>query len=102
MGFENLCFGFIILSTARRATSTICHYLELVGELCTYTLVHLQLPCGSCTHQANAHVVSPTLENNIYVSLQLSVQNAVSAQPCVGKLEISLVLLNFLDSNCGW
>ena len=31
-----------------------------------------------------------------YVSLQLRVQNAVSAQPCVGKLGISLVLLNFL------
>ena len=37
----------------------------------------------------------------ICVSLQLSVQNAVSAQPCVGKLGISLVLLNFLGCNCG-
>ena len=35
----------------------------------------------------------------IYVSLQLLVQNAVSAQPCVGKLGISLVLLNFLHCN---
>ena len=35
----------------------------------------------------------------IYVSLRLRVQNAVSAQPCVGKLGISLVLLNFLDCN---
>ena len=35
----------------------------------------------------------------IYVSLQLSVQNAVSAQPCVGKFRISLVLLNFLYCN---
>ena len=34
-----------------------------------------------------------------YVSLQLRVQNAVSAQPCVGKFGISLVLLNFLDCN---
>ena len=34
-----------------------------------------------------------------YVSLRLRVQNAVSAQPCVGKLGISLVLLNFLDCN---
>ena len=34
-----------------------------------------------------------------YVSLRLRVQNAVSAQPCVGKLQISLVLLNFLDCN---
>ena len=37
--------------------------------------------------------------NPIYVSLQLRVQNAVSAQPCVGKLRISLVLLNFLHCN---
>ena len=35
----------------------------------------------------------------IYVSLRLRVQNAVPAQPCVGKLEISLVLLNFLRCN---
>ena len=35
----------------------------------------------------------------IYVSLRLRVQNAVSAQPCVGKMGISLVLLNFLDCN---
>ena len=35
----------------------------------------------------------------IYVSLRLHVQNAVPAQPCVGKLEISLVLLNFLHCN---
>ena len=35
----------------------------------------------------------------IYVSLRLRVQNAVSAQPCVGKFLISLVLLNFLHCN---
>ena len=35
----------------------------------------------------------------LYVSLQLSMQNAVCAQPCVGKLGISLVLLNFLGCN---
>ena len=34
-----------------------------------------------------------------YVSLCLRVQNAVSAQPCVGKFRISLVLLNFLHCN---
>ena len=36
---------------------------------------------------------------NLYVSLRLRVQNAVSAQPCVGKFRISLVLLNFLHCN---
>ena len=40
-----------------------------------------------------------TMIPNTYVSLRLRVQNAVSAQPCVGKLGISLVLLNFLDCN---
>ena len=35
----------------------------------------------------------------IYVSLRLRVQNAVPAQPCVGKLGISLILLNFLHCN---
>ena len=34
-----------------------------------------------------------------YVSLQLRVQNTVSAQPCVGKLGLSVVLLNFLHCN---
>ena len=34
-----------------------------------------------------------------YVSLRLHVRNAVPAQPCVGKLGISLVLLNFLHCN---
>ena len=40
-----------------------------------------------------AHLLFP------YVSFRLRVQNAVSAQPCVGKLGISLVLLNFLHCN---
>ena len=34
-----------------------------------------------------------------YVSLRLPVQNAVPAQPCVGKIQISLVLFNFLHCN---
>ena len=37
--------------------------------------------------------------SKIYVSLRLRVQNAVLAQPCVGNLEISLVLFNFLHCN---
>ena len=35
----------------------------------------------------------------IYVSLRVRVQNAVPAQPCVGKIRISLVLFNFLHCN---
>ena len=38
-------------------------------------------------------------EESAYVSLRLRVQNAVPAQPCVGKIWISLVLLNFLHCN---
>ena len=44
---------------------------------------------------ANAY----SLPANVYVSLRLHVQNTVPAQPCVGKLGISLVLLNFLHCN---
>ena len=40
-----------------------------------------------------------TYNTNTYVSLRLRVQNAVPAQPCVGKIRISLVLLNFLHCN---
>ena len=36
---------------------------------------------------------------NVTVSLRLRVQNAVPAQPCVGKYCISLILLNFLHCN---
>ena len=35
-----------------------------------------------------------------YVRFQLIVQNVVSPQPCVRKLGIPLVLLNFLVCNC--
>ena len=44
-------------------------------------------------------ILSHNLGIQTYVSLQLLVQNVVSAQPCVGKLGISLVLLNFLHCN---
>ena len=42
------------------------------------------------------------LFHNIYVSLQLLVQNEVPAQPCVGKLQISLDLLTFFDCKFRW
>ena len=44
-------------------------------------------------------VVFVAYVHNTDVSLCLRMQNAVSAQPCVGKLGISPVLLNFLDCN---
>ena len=43
--------------------------------------------------------ISSLVPLNRYVSLRLRVHNAVSAQPCVGKFRISLVLLNFLHCN---
>ena len=46
------------------------------------------------TIQCNGHKTF-----NEYVSLRLRVQNAVPTQPCVGKLGIFLVLLNFLHCN---
>ena len=39
------------------------------------------------------------VEVDAYVSLRLRMQNVVPTQPCVGKLGISLVLLNFLHCN---
>ena len=40
-----------------------------------------------------------TAPSHPYVSLRLRLQNAAPAQPCVGELGISLVLLNFLHCN---
>ena len=42
------------------------------------------------------HHQSCRIAGESYVSLRLRVQNAVPAQPCVGKLGISLVLLNLI------
>ena len=53
-------------------------------------------------HEPSAYLLYSsgyTPSTYIYVSLRLRMQNAVPAQPCVGKLGISLVLLNFLHCN---
>ena len=50
------------------------------------------------TTKMSLHLLSMCM-TNAYVSLRLRMQNAVPAQPCVGKLRISLVLLNFLHCN---
>ena len=50
-------------------------------------------------HKESAGYFLSHFFKNEYVSLRLRVQNAVPAQPCVGKLGISLVLLNFLHCN---
>ena len=51
-----------------------------------------------CIRHTKCNLVT---DYDIFVSLRLRVQNAVPAQPCVGKLGISLVLLNFLHCNFG-
>ena len=53
---------------------------------------------SACLHRNETSALTYR-QIHVYVSLQLRVQNAVSAQPCVGKLGISLVLLRFLGCN---
>ena len=74
----------------RVSVLTLVLTLVLVLERNTLVSVALFTPSDS---------ISTNTSVNIYVSLRLRVQNAVPAQPCVGKLGISLVLLNFLHCN---
>ena len=55
-----------------------------------------------CVEMLSKYPISEWLNRRwipIYVLLRLRVQNAVPAQPCVGKYWISLILLNFLHCN---
>ena len=61
-----------------------------------YMEVRLQIPN---VRAFDLDVLMLVIPESAYVSLRLCVQNAVPAQPCVGKLGISLVLLNFLHCN---
>ena len=54
------------------------------------------------THPTGMHSCFRSRSWFRYVRFQLSVQNVVSPQPCLRKLGISLVLLNFLGCKCGW
>ena len=70
--------------------------------------MHCELPSGVLVFLKFGHfsceleVQGPQKDKFEYVRFQLNVQNVVSPQPCVRKLGISLVLLNFLGCNCGW
>ena len=83
--------------------------LQLFGPLSGLHLLRIFYPTliiqhifiqSTITH--TLPLVSPIIWINIYVRFQLLVQNAVSAQPYVGKLLISHVLLNFLGCNFRW
>ena len=77
---------------------SVCLFVCLFTDLFTLTLGRKILLFFFCFLFVNKIDVSKT-ERITYVSLRLRVQNAVSAQPCVGKFQISLVLLNFLHCN---
>ena len=65
-----------------------------------YNIPHIFFPRvvnGKCLGLGN--FLANSILVKIYVSLRLRVQNAVPARPCVGKIRISLVLLNFLHCN---
>ena len=80
-----------------RAKYNYIWWLSWVRSLCAESVITDQSATGWFT--PNDDEGENGIQRNIYVSLQLRVQNAVSAQPCVGKLGISLVLLNFLGCN---
>ena len=61
--------------------------------------VDFQLTCPDAQVGFLEKIVVIKMLNSAYVLLRLRVQNAVSAQPCVGKFRISLVLFNFLHCN---
>ena len=59
----------------------------------------LWICCFILSWSIRFRVLSNEIFLHSYVSLRLRVQNAVPAQPCVGKIRISLVLFNFLHCN---
>ena len=76
---------------------------EITGDGVPVLKARVNSKCGSSIPMIPEKLFSLILYQlakwDIYVSLRLRVQNAVSAQPCVGKFRISLVLLNFLHCN---
>ena len=76
-----------------------CHF-GVVGYLRKTLMTHCLLQKAVNINTICQYVLEKLkIQPVIIVSLRLRVQNAVPAQPCVGKLGISLVLLNFLHCN---
>ena len=76
---------------------------EELHNICgTNRYVHFDWFPGTADVASHKHLAQRRFLSEMifrYVSLRLRVQNAMSAQPCVGKFRISLVLLNFLHCN---
>ena len=87
------CYPYIISSTLY-----ISYHVEFSFRTLS-TQTHIVNAICMLSTDAYLMYISFLLLLFAYVSLQLCVQNAVSTQPCVGKLRISLVLLNFLGCN---
>ena len=84
-------------SGVKHNCSDTTHFLAFFPELYN-TVSNVKYIISNSIQLSNCQIyVNQTPK--IYVSLRLRVQNAVPAQPCVGKLGISLVLLNFLHCN---
>ena len=77
---------------------TVVHLCDLECLLCVHDVVCVCVMLYVCVHLC-VYIMWCFLCVIIYVSLRLRVQNAVPAQPCVGKIRISLVLFNFLHCN---
>ena len=110
-GLFEICMRGIFYSLKDTLLFKFSEFLSLWSFWCGLDQIHIQM-IESGIFRNRAQTVSDSKlcrkfhfflrfctrkrsETYIYVSLCLCVQNAVSAQPCVGKFRISLVLLNF-------
>ena len=94
-------FPFLLISTTYLSCPCKSILIEVVDQMLKYSSLinenyENQIECFEVKYNEQIAIIKCS---TIYVSLRLRVQNAVPAQPCVGKLGISLVLLNFLHCN---
>ena len=99
---EGLCLGGVFVQRGQASLSGGVAVSVQGDAPCTVRTGGIN-PTGmvSCAHIFSKKLAKIFQINPLtrYVSLRLRVQNAVPAQPCVRKLGISLVLLNFLHCN---
>ena len=104
MPFENSdCSCSFLIEIFHKNMQLVCHACNAIGWMCADVQFKIVgYSNWKTSHVTNLNLVQGILQQKIfnkYVSLRLRVQNAVCAQPCVGKFRISLVLLNFLHCN---